>query len=107
MSRSYRKTPIVKTRHGDKYFKTEYNRRIRSFVNNVINTLHVDDLGEYLFPHRPCEYANKWSSKSDGRHWWFGGYAFPRQSGYEYFRKGLYDFFVENCNSIYKKKMRK
>ena len=84
MSKSYRKNAKIGSsrRSSERYFKTEYNRRTRSQVNNIIKSTHIEDLDDAYFPTKHIEYADVWDSRSDGPKIYFGEEKFERQRGY-------------------------
>jgi hypothetical protein len=109
MSRSYRKTALVgwSSRVSERKFKTEYNRRTRSNVNNIINTFHHEELDDIHFPTKLIEMGDVWDSKMDGPKIYFGGHKYNKQSGFSPYYDEDYEEFVKECQDYYKKYMRK
>jgi len=84
MSRSYRKNAkIGRGSHtSERSFKTMYNRKTRSKVNNIINSYHHEELDDIHFPTKLIEMADVWDSGTDGPKMYFGDEKFERQGGY-------------------------
>ena len=96
MSKSYRKNAKIGSsrRSSERYFKTEYNRRTRSQVNNIIKSTHIEDLDDAYFPTKHIEYADVWDSRSDGPKIYFGEEKFERQRGYRLDVEKIYTSFM-------------
>jgi hypothetical protein len=108
MSRSYKKHAKVgwSNRMSERKFKTDYNRRNRSNVKNIIRSTHVEDLDDTFLPSKHIEYSDVWNSKMDGNKIYFGGHKYKKQSGFSPYYND-YEEFVAECNEYYKKYMRK
>ena len=96
MSRSYKKSPYIGrgTRISEKWFKQDYNRRMRSKVNTMLNTYHPDELDDVLFPERHIEYGDVWNSKADGKKQYIGHFNSDRQQCYLWWNLVSYDRYV-------------